>query len=66
MQDVTEKLSPFKVAYNVPEAAKAIGLGRSTLFELIRDGKLKAVKAAGRRLILRTDIDAYLESCRET
>lgn len=60
----SEKSLPSKIAYNVPEAAKATGLGRSTLFELIRDGKLKAIKAAGRRIILRTDLEEFFESCR--
>ena len=65
MQEVRKTLAPYKVAYRVDEAVAAYGLGRSTIYELIRDGKLKAVKAAGRRLIMRRDIEDYLESCRD-
>lgn len=65
MQEVREKLAPYKVALTIHEAAIATGLGRSTLFELIKDGKLKALKAAGRRLIKCADLDEYLEGCRD-
>lgn len=54
-----------KISFTVPEACAATGLGRTSLYELITDGKLKAFKAAGRRLILRSDLEAFLASCRE-
>ena len=39
------------LAYGVESAAKLLGVGRTTVFELIRTGKLKAVKLGGRTLI---------------
>jgi excisionase family DNA binding protein len=54
-----------KLAYQVNEAARASGLSRTTLYELIKNGQLKTIKAAGRRLILRSDLQAYLASCRD-
>lgn len=39
------------LAYRVNDFAKASGLGRTSIYELIKDGKLKAVKIAGRTLI---------------
>ncbi len=54
-----------KLAYQIDEAARACGIGRTSLYELIGEGKLKAIRAAGRRLILREDLEAYLRSCRE-
>jgi excisionase family DNA binding protein len=65
MQEAVAKLEPDKLAYRLEEAVRAVGLGRTTLYELIKNGQLKTVKAAGCRLILRSDIEAFLESCRE-
>ena len=53
-----------KLAYSVNEACAATGIGRTSLYELIAKGQLKTLKAARRRLILRTDLEAYLASCR--
>jgi excisionase family DNA binding protein len=54
-----------KIALRIPEASHVSGLSRSKLYELIGDGKLHSVKAGGRRLILRQDLEAYLASCKE-
>ncbi len=64
MEKHTE-LSLAKLAFQINEAVSATGLGRSTIYDLIKEGKLCAVKAAGRRLILREDLEAYLRSCRD-
>jgi excisionase family DNA binding protein len=57
---------PEKLAFTITEACAAIGIGKTSIYELISEGKLKAIKAAGRRLILRSDLEAYLQSCRDT
>ena len=44
------------------EAARAAGVGRSTIFEDIKVGRLKARKAGRRTLILRDDLAAWLAS----
>jgi excisionase family DNA binding protein len=36
------------------------GLGRTTVFELIRAGKLRSVKVGKRRMIPQSQIDAYI------
>lgn len=56
---------PEKLAYHVNEASHVSGLGRTTLYELFKTEKLKTVKAAGRRLVMREDLEAYLRSCRD-
>jgi excisionase family DNA binding protein len=43
--------STSRIAYRVKEAAEAIGLGRSTLYEMMKEGKLRFVKVNNRRLI---------------
>lgn len=54
-----------KLAYRIDEAAAATGLGRSSIYVAISSGQLKSFKAAGRRLILRTDLEEFLTACRE-
>ena len=52
---------PEKIAYRIDEAVYVSGLGRTTLYEEIKNRRLKAVKVAGRRLILREDLEAFLK-----
>jgi excisionase family DNA binding protein len=49
-------------AQSVPEFAKSIGIGKSTAWMLVKDGKLRAVKILGRTLILHEDSESYLRS----
>lgn len=49
-----------QLAYRVDDAARASGLSRSTLHELIGTGALPSVKIAGRRLILVDDLRQLL------
>jgi excisionase family DNA binding protein len=55
-------LTTSKVAYRVNEVVACCGLGRSTIYDEIKAGRLKAIKVAGRRLILRDDLEAFLRS----
>lgn len=50
-----------RIAYSVPEAATATGLGKTTLYGLIGSGDLPSSKIAGRRLIATADLLALLE-----
>ena len=52
---------PDKIAYRIDEAVRATGLSRSSLYVLIASGALPALKAGGRRLILRSDLQTYFE-----
>ena len=49
-----------RLAHSILEAAKAIGVGRSFVYEEIRAGRLVARKAGGRTLILHDDLVDYL------
>jgi excisionase family DNA binding protein len=44
------------ITVTIPDACKAIGVGRTTVYELIQGGKLEAVKIGGRRLIKTSSI----------
>lgn len=50
-----------KLAYRIDEAVRASGLGRTTIYDEIKAHRLKSVKVAGRRLILREDLEAFLK-----
>ncbi len=40
-----------KLAYSIPEAANAISIGRSKLYELIAEGRIE-IKKIGKRTII--------------
>ena len=56
---------PEKLSYTIAEVCAATGLGRTSIYQLIKDEKIRSLRAAGRRLILRSDLEAYLHSCSE-
>ena len=51
-----------KVAASVPERAKQIGVGESTLEGEIREGRLEAIKVKARTLITDEAFDRWLAS----
>ena len=53
---------PGKLAYTVSEAAEAIGLSKSTVFEMLKDGRLRGLKLGHRRLIRRSELEAVLDA----
>lgn len=48
------------LTYRINDAAKALSLGRSTIYKLINEGKLKSVTIAGRTLIPRAEIERLI------
>lgn len=58
-QDDSEKFC--KIAYTVAEAINASGLGRTTIFALLKDGSLRKIKVGTRTLIFKSDLVALLE-----
>lgn len=53
-----------KLVYSVQEAAEQLGVGRTTVFELIRTGKLASIKIGQRRLVTRADVESFVERLR--
>lgn len=53
-----------KLALRINEAVAASGLSRSTLYVLMARKHLPAVKVGGRRLIMRHDLEMFLQSQR--
>jgi excisionase family DNA binding protein len=45
----------------VRDAARELGIGRDTAYQLVRDGRLRAVRVGRRLLIPRTELEAFVE-----
>jgi excisionase family DNA binding protein len=48
------------LAYSIPEACASSRMGRTTLYEAIRAGELRAVKRGRRTLILAEDLKSWI------
>lgn len=51
-----------KITLRINETVAVSGLSRSTIYELLKAGKLRAVKVGGRRLILRESLQTLLQA----
>lgn len=50
-----------KLSYGIKEACDATGLSRPTIYRLIEKGELHPIKVGTRTLLLRKDLEAFLE-----
>lgn len=50
-----------KLAYRIPEAVAATGIGRSTLYELIKEGAIKTKKLGASTLIPRAELEKLID-----
>ncbi len=50
-----------KLAYGIEEAAMAIGVGKSTIWRWVHDGRVKTIKLGGRTLIRREELMRLLD-----
>lgn len=48
------------LSFGVTDAARYVGMSRTRLYELIGSGDLRSLRVGGRRLILRTDLEAFI------
>jgi len=53
------------IVYSIDEAGKASRLSRTFLYAAIKTGDLKSLRIGARRLILRDDLLAWLQSKRQ-
>jgi excisionase family DNA binding protein len=51
-----------KITLRISETVAVSGLSRSTIYELLKAGKLRAVKVGRRRLILRDSLQTLLHA----
>ncbi len=58
----TRELPPEKLAFTLKEASAAIGVGRTTLYAAIADGRLIALKMGNRTLIPAESLRGWIAS----
>ena len=61
----TEPCPPTSLRLSVPvnEACQALGIGRTSLYDLISSKKLKSAVVAGRRVIPVSELERLLANC---
>ena len=57
---------PGKLAYTVPELVAATGVGRTTLYEEMKAGRLRTCKVGKRTLVTAEDARAWLSTLRDS
>jgi excisionase family DNA binding protein len=58
--EVSANDNGFKLAYSVEEAAKALSVGRTTIFDLLKSGALRRVKIGAKTVIPRSSLVSLL------
>lgn len=53
--------TPPKIAYTVPEACAALGIGRTNLYKIAGEGRLDLRKVGGRTLVTAASIYRLIE-----
>lgn len=51
-----------KLLYKIPEVASYLSLSRTTVYELVRAGKLPSVRVGGSRRVLGQDLRRFVDS----
>lgn len=49
-----------KLAYRINDACSALGIGRTSFYRLVTDGKFRTITIAGRVLVPRSEIDRLM------
>lgn len=51
-----------RLLHTIPDAQEQLGIGRSTVYELIASGVIEAVKIGRRTLIAHDELERYVRS----
>ena len=52
------------LVFTIPEAAAALRIGRTSVYQLMDTGQLPSIKIGTRRLIARTDLEHFIDQAR--
>ena len=64
-QNIHSIENSYRLAHSICDVAKITGVGRSLLYEEIKEGRLRIRKLGRRTLIFDSDLRAWLESLPE-
>ena len=53
---------PAPLAHRIPDACRRLGIGRSSLYELIRTGEVRTIKIGSRTLIPEAELLKVIDS----
>ena len=53
-----------KFAYSIQELVQGLGIGRTKLYALLKQGRLKAIRIDKRTLVTSQDLEAFIDSLR--
>lgn len=53
------------LVYSISDATQVLGIGRTTLYQLIKDGKITSFKLGARTFIRHEDLVAFVEQCHQ-
>jgi excisionase family DNA binding protein len=56
-----ETVAPAKLLMSAEEAARALGIGRTRMYELLRSGEVASIKLGRSRRIRPEDLEEYVE-----
>jgi excisionase family DNA binding protein len=65
-QSALSGASPERFAYRVPDACTALGISRTSLYELVKRGEITLIKIAGRTLVPRSELERLTRVDRAT
>jgi excisionase family DNA binding protein len=57
---------PEPLTVSIRTAATMLGIGRSTLYELLGAEEIETIRVGGRRLVMMASLKAFVESKRDT
>jgi len=57
MERSTQRSDGERMAFRIADACTALGIGRTSLYELVKAGELKVIRIAGRVLVPRSEIE---------
>lgn len=66
MLPMQQSEAPRKLGYSIDEFSELSSIGRTKLFEFIKQGRLKIRKAGQRTIILPADGEAFIQSLEAT
>jgi excisionase family DNA binding protein len=52
--------------FSIAQAVRFLGIGRSTLYKIIKEGRLPVRKLGRRTLIMRDDLDRFIATLPQT